>query len=46
MCFAAVKGVLEAIDGVSGVDAVLEDGIVIFDYDTLCVNPSILKDTV
>lgn len=45
-CVAAVKGALEAIDGVSGVEVILEDGIAIVEYDASCVNSDILNNTI
>ena len=45
-CVAAVKGALEAIDGVSSVEVILDDGIAIIDYDASYVNSSTLKQTI
>ncbi len=45
-CTAAVKGALEAIDGVSSVEVILDDGIAIIDYDASYVNSSTLKQTI
>lgn len=45
-CTAAVKGALEAIDGVLSVEVILEDGVAVVDYDADCVNSGILKDAI
>ncbi|MBQ3573968.1 MAG: heavy-metal-associated domain-containing protein [Clostridia bacterium] len=45
-CVAAVKGALEEIDGVSGVEVILEDGIAFVDYDADCTNSAILKNAI
>lgn len=45
-CTAAVKGALEAIDGVLNVEVILEDGVAVVDYDASSVNSGILKDAI
>ncbi len=45
-CVSAVEGALEAIDGVSSVEVILDSGIAIVDYDSSCTNSDILKQAI